>query len=293
MAIGYSLLNQILNFYRLDLFKDCKKVLDMGDQDINVDYDDLKYLLNTLNIKFNENDIKLAKNYPSRPRIASSRIWELLDFAQTDCIDIIELERAENYKNRKIIKHDLNYKFEISEKYDLVTDFGNNEHPFNTFEAYNTMHNLLNKNGLLWIVQEVYNGNGYYNFDQAFFESIAFANNYEVINSSYSLSVKHNEEYYIPCNKEILEIINFAKIKSIGISYILKKTTEDDFKIPYQSQGREKTKKLEGKEVYKLASKIYKANFLSHNYIPAEIKLSGKQLLSLIFKKILEKLGIK
>lgn len=53
MAIGYSLLNQLLNFYNIDLLNNFKKVLDMGDQDVNVDYDVLKYLLTTLNVKFN------------------------------------------------------------------------------------------------------------------------------------------------------------------------------------------------------------------------------------------------
>ena len=46
------------------------------------------------------------------------------------------------------LKIDLNYPIEDQtefEKYDLVTDLGNNEHPFNTVESYKTMHKLWNQ----------------------------------------------------------------------------------------------------------------------------------------------------
>ena len=39
--------------------------------------------------------------------------------------------------------------------------FGNNEHVFNVGEAYKTMFKLTKKNGLIWIRQSVYNGNGF------------------------------------------------------------------------------------------------------------------------------------
>ena len=37
----------------------------------------------------------------------------------------------------------------FADKYDLVTDFGNNEHAFNIAEAYKTTHKLCKKDGLI------------------------------------------------------------------------------------------------------------------------------------------------
>ena len=53
-----------------------------------------------------------------------------------------------NKKDEKTFIADLNYPVNEQlnlNQYDLVTDFGNNEHPFNVAESYRSMHSLTNK----------------------------------------------------------------------------------------------------------------------------------------------------
>lgn len=80
------------------------------------------------------------KNYPGFPRTSTKEFWKLLGFTNTVCLDI-------NGQHDSIYC-DLNFPFDDINhigKYDLVTDFGNNEHPFNVVEAYKTMHKLCKK----------------------------------------------------------------------------------------------------------------------------------------------------
>ena len=66
-------------------------------------------------------------------------------------------------KQGEIILQDLNFpiKNDLNSKYDIVTDFGNNEHPFNVVESFTNMHKLCKENGLLIIYQSLFKGNGY------------------------------------------------------------------------------------------------------------------------------------
>ena len=86
-------------------------------------------------------------------------------------------------KQGEIILQDLNFpiKNDLNSKYDIVTDFGNNEHPFNVVRSFTNMHKLCKENGLLIIYQSLFKGNGYFNFDFSFFESIAAVNNYSIL----------------------------------------------------------------------------------------------------------------
>ena len=91
-----------------------------------------------------------AKTFPTRPRLSSSFLWKILGFQKCDRLDLIKIERIENDPVDNFYKIDLNYPLENQakiEQYDLVTDFGNNEHPFNVIESYKSMHKLCKKNG--------------------------------------------------------------------------------------------------------------------------------------------------
>ena len=79
----------------------------------------------------------LNDNWPSHPRESTKSFWKMLGFSKTDCCDVNNMH--------ELIYIDLNNPLNdqnLKNQYDLVTDFGNNEHPFNTAEAYRTMHRL-------------------------------------------------------------------------------------------------------------------------------------------------------
>ena len=107
-------------------------------------------------------------------------------------------------------------------KFDLVTDFGNNEHVFNIGEAYKTMYELCKKEGFIWIFQSVYSGNGFLTLIE-FFEGYAAANNLSIVHSCYLVHINEYEQFIIPCNKELFNVLDLTKIKDVSISYIFRK----------------------------------------------------------------------
>ena len=108
---------------------------------------------------------------------------------------MVELNRPANQKVGKVYKQDLNFPLtdkDLIEKYDLVTDFGNNEHPFNFIEAFITMHKLCKEKGFLMIHQGLFKGNGFVNFDISFFENYAAVNNYSIKHSCLVFNFPNN-----------------------------------------------------------------------------------------------------
>ena len=182
----------------------------------------------------------------------------------------------------------LNLPFENKEywgKYDLVTDFGNNEHPFNVAEAYKTMHRLGKKGGYMWIDQAIFNGNGYFNFDLSFFEGLAAANNYGVIYSAFVVDTKDGHQYHIPSSRQILDLFDFGKLNYIGVNYLFKKNTVEDFKYPIQGMSSLNNPFLTYRVAY-VDDKFPPERY----YIPSRIELSGRYLIKELIRKIKRKI---
>ena len=219
MAISYTNFKLLLDLNNRGFFNNKKSVIDMGDQDLNVNYEKLKESFKCWNINFNEFDFENSKKYPSRPRVPSSAFWKALGFKIYDRLDIEKLPRDKKIGN--VIIQDLNKQLINKENlvYDLVTDFGNNEHPFNIAECLSTMHKLCKKNGLIIINQSFYNGNGYYNFDLSLFENVAAVNNYS-INFSKLFFNKGDTFVSSIISKKNMKLINFSEIDNVYMFYV-------------------------------------------------------------------------
>ena len=147
MALDSKIIDIALQLYKDDFFKNIDSVIDMGDQDLNISFNDLRKKFSRFNIEI-DTTFDRSKILSSRPRLPSSLFWKKIGINQTDRLDLEKLDRNTDEKSHKFIKIDLNYPIEDQtkfEKYDLVTDFGNNEHPFNIVESYKTMHKLCKK----------------------------------------------------------------------------------------------------------------------------------------------------
>jgi len=291
MAISIVVCKEALNYHMLGFFNDIHSVMDMGDQDLGVPYSLFKEFVSQSGLKLDEKVFERAKHFPERPRVSSSEFWRLLGIKTADRMDLTSIERINEDDQKAVIIKDLNETLDDKSmwgKYDLVTDFGNNEHPFNIVEAYRTMHRLTSKNGYMWISQEVFGGNGFYNLDRPFFENLAAANNYEIFNAAYIISISNGESFYIPCEEGLLSMINFGKVKSIGITYIFRKSNSNDFIVPYQGSVRDKPNGLQ--TYYKSSISVHDQSFLVRNYIPTTIdSLSGRALISELLKRLKNK----
>jgi hypothetical protein len=227
-------------------FKDTHSVIDMGDQDFKISIDYYNEKTKYFNIEKKKdliNVIKATKNYSKS--ISSSFFWKSIGIKKCDRLDILFKKRHSlESKNFKKINFDLNYEFNNNNyvnKYDLVTDFGNNEHPFNIAETFRTMHKLCKKNGILWTMQSVINGNGFYNFNTVFFEHLSAFNKYTTLYSFFVVKFKNSNDYIITFpNLNLINKINNNFLDSeISINYIFRKNSNEDFKIPYQTMSFE------------------------------------------------------
>ena len=286
MALPVPLIKFFSNLYEKNFFKDLESVLDMGDQDLSGNLTLLKSIFSKHKININEEDFRRSQYYPSRPRVSSSAFWKALGFKKTHRLDIEKLNRAEKNDEDNCYIADLNYPINKQlnlDQYDLVTDFGNNEHPFNVAESYKTMHSLTKKNGYLFICQSYINGNGFYNFDFPFFESLAMANNYEILSNFYVIYNYIDGDLVLPIDTDLFKIINIANAKDgIGIHYFFKKTNNDEFKFPYQGSGTS----IKRDTIYQ-PSYNYNSSPLARGYIPTDVNsLSGKLILKILLNKI-------
>ncbi len=287
MGLGLKVIHLAVELYKNDYFKDFESVIDMGDQDLHVSFDDLSNELGFLDKSVVEKYFKGAKKFPERPRVSSSVLWHTLGFKKCSRLDIEKIERGSDDVCDEFLKVDLNFPIEKQtnfKKFDLVTDLGNNEHPFNVVESYISMHKLCKRSGLMLIHQNIFGGNGFYNFDLSFFESMAAVNNYSILYSCYTID-KNNKYFSIPLSEELFDLINLNKIRDIGVFYLFKKNDDNDFIMPYQGIG----KKINKNEIY--SNRISRQNVMpSRTYLPMYLeKIGVKKLFSLIKKKFLNK----
>ncbi len=227
MKIG--LINLAITLYKNGILSNVESLMDMGTKELRVSYKDLKFSLDQANIKITNKKFNILKKFPKGKRISTKHLWSLLNIKKYNCIDI--------NNSKGSIYHDLNYplnKKSLLSKFDLVNDFGNNEHVFNIGEAYKSMYMMCKKNGLIWINQSVYGGNGFFHFDQSFFEGYAAANSLSILHMAYVINIGAYKQFLIPCDKDLLSQFDKNKISNIDISCVFRKKTNNKFKYFYQ-----------------------------------------------------------
>ena len=266
MGLGIAAVQNTLELHNLGHLKNSKNVFEIGSQELQLKKEDLKQLFDNAGLKSNlVDEYPNINNWPERPRCSAKYIYESLGIKEYQCMDINSDYGA--------IVHDLNKPFEDKSKFnkfDIVTDHGSCEHVFNIAECYRTMHNLAKPGGYIIIAQAVWKGNGYFKFDESFFEGIAAANNYKIIFNSYVLSNKDktingsDHQFHIPRNRELFNVLDFSKLEDLNIYGVLQKTKEDKFKIPYQNKLMRKVYNISGG-----FNRAYLKESMGYTYIPA------------------------
>ena len=266
MALGIAAAQNTLELYDLGYLKNSKSIIEIGSQEIQMHKEDLKQLFDNAGLKSDLVDkYPNMNNWPERPYCPSKYFYESLGIKEYQSIDI-------NGDHGALV-HDLNKPFEDKSKFnkfDIVTDHGSCEHAFNIAECYRTMHNLAKPGGYIIVAQAVWKGNGYFKFDESFFEGIAAANYYKIIFNSYVLSTGDktingsDHQFHLPRNRELFNVLDFSKLEDLNIYGVLQKTKEDKFKIPYQNKLM--------REVYNISggfNRAYLKESMGYTYIPA------------------------
>tara|TARA_Y100000389_G_C17356210_1_gene461207 strand:- start:78 stop:929 length:852 start_codon:yes stop_codon:yes gene_type:complete len=261
MKIG--LINIALELFNNKKFKSLNNMLDMGSKELRVSYNQLKFAFDQTQIKFNKKKFEKLKIFPKGKRISTKNFWQEVGVKNYKCSDI--------NKSHDSVYIDLNKPLtnkKLLQKFDLVTDFGNNEHVFNIGEAYRTMYNLTKKNGLIWIFQSVYGGNGFFNFDASFFEGYAAANNLSIVHACYLVYPSEYEQIVVPCNKDLFNVLDLTKVKGVDISYVFRKKSDKEFSYNYQYGLNNNQSK-------------YLISFLNSEYPPEKLYIPTKSITKL------------
>ena len=227
MGVGVSVLRLACEFYARGYFADSQAVMDMGAQTLHGEVKDILAVVDSYGLKLDS----LALSADRR----ASVLWKSFGFKKADRIDILnELDAIFVDLNEPLTRK------ELASKYDLVTDFGNNEHPFNVAEAYRTMHRMCKPSGKLWVVQSLIGGNGFYNFDPSFFESLAAVNGYKILHCCLVVSTPSGDQLMLPMSMELLDMLQLRASSEISLSYVFERDPlqDKDFVFPLQSTYR-------------------------------------------------------
>ena len=233
MGLGPAAVQLTLELCQRGLFRNIKSVVDIGSQEIHVELDHFENLVKAAGISnYRRANFPGIENYPAQPRSPARPLYQMLGAENYACVDL----------NREFgaIAHDLNTPFSDPAhlgKYDLVTDHGSCEHAFNIAEAYRTLHRLCKVDGLILAIQQVYGGNGYYNFDRSFFEGIAAANGYKILFASYVVTPPNaKQQFHVPIASAMLDVVDWGKVCYLGMAYVLQKQKDGEFQFPYQDE---------------------------------------------------------
>ena len=235
MGLGPASVRLNLELYQRGILKNVKSVVETGSQELHMRKDDFEQLIKSYGVPNYDGRKFEPWKFPERPRCSAKPFYQLLGAEKYTCIDLTGEHGA--------IQLDLNRPLEDKSywgQYDLVTDHGCNEHAFNVTESYRTMHRLCKVGGILEICKAAWNGNGYFLFDKGFFESMAAANNYKILFSSYSVTLNDNQnpffrsQYHVPLAHNLLYALDNSKLQDIGICYVMQKQSSEDFKYAYE-----------------------------------------------------------
>ena len=233
MGLGPAAVQLTLELCQRGLFRNIKSVVNIGSQEIHVELDHFENLVKAAGVSnYRRANFPGIENYPAQPRSPARPLYQMLGAENYACVDL----------NREFgaIAHDLNTPFADPAhlgKYDLVTDHGSCEHAFNIAEAYRTLHRLCKVDGLILAIQQVYGGNGYYNFDRSFFEGIAAANGYKILFASYVVTPPNaKQQFHVPIASAMLDVVDWGKVCYLGMAYVLQKQKDGEFQFPYQDE---------------------------------------------------------
>jgi SAM-dependent methyltransferase len=283
MGLGIAAVQNTLELSKLGLLEGINKIVEMGSQELHLTALDLEEMIKMAGLNnFQKNKFPDIDNWPNSPRCSAKSFYQFLGIKEYVSIDM--------NKEHGSISLDFNLPLEdtsLYSQFDLVTDHGACEHAFNIAETYRTMHRLCKPKGLIVIAQSLWGGNGYFLYDESFFDGIAAANNYKIIFNSYVIATESktpngsDNQFHIPLNRDLLKTIDLSKT-SIGVYVVLQKQDKSDFKFPYQGQY------LAKKQGHFGFNRIYHQNPLSSSFLPeAKITaLSGRDLLKELFRRI-------
>lgn len=266
MGVAPHILHSLLGLWKGGHFKKGGKVIEFGSQEMHLPFDAFETAVQGYGVPgYNPDDFQ-PWEWETRGRcVYASAFYKLLGFSEYACLDL--------NKENNAIPHDMNFPLEdrsLWNKYDLVTDFGCAEHVFNVGEAFRTMHRLCAPGGIILSDQLMFMSNGYYLFEPGFYEDLCCANSYEIVFCALTVQThceakdQGKNSWLLPLSYELIQTLDWTKVFSVGVLYAMRKTSDQDFLLPYQGKYISTKYKNLGYECAALTNYTYP----SRTYVP-------------------------
>lgn len=240
MGLGLGGVRLNLELYVRGLYKEYEAILDLGAQDLLLKKAELLQAFAAAGISAPTRDFARLDEMPAK-RMGAEAFYRALGFKRYVCMDIggglsgiephLRPVLAKGGMRWNALKQDLNHPLaypELAGCFDVVTDYGNNEHVFDLTQAYRTQHILCKTGGMIIVQQQVFDGNGYYCFNPSYYETMAAANEYEVLFAAYEFN-----QNFVPIESDIGQLLH--RKAPLGVAYVMRKTSDRTFRIPGQA----------------------------------------------------------
>lgn len=185
MGCGMAFLTYLKN--RKILPKERCRILDLGTSCLvgatrETCLDILEYFLGPAAHKVDQDKLnKVIAGSVIQAGIRTTYLYELLEL-----IPQIEYLAFDLAPNERTIGFDLNGQFlerHMRGAWDVLLNFGTTEHVVNQFHSFKTIHDLLKPGGIAFnqVPSIGYSDHGYFTYEPKFFQHLAEANGYEII----------------------------------------------------------------------------------------------------------------
>jgi len=220
MAITLCGLQLIGSLYQRGVLSHCRSVMEIGSQDLHPKQDDIAEFLMHLVGALRNPDMVITPDV----------MYRALGFGAYKCIDADGRHNALMFD----LNNDIRQEYRYTQEFDLVTNHGTTEHVFDQCRAFQNIHNLSAKNGIMlhevpfqrWI------NHGLYNYQPSFFHDLANANQYEVVGMYLGMpAVGDITPYSDPLAKAL-----FKADLDMELLVVLRKTREGPFHNPYNGK---------------------------------------------------------
>ncbi|MBP5855642.1 hypothetical protein KAJ83_01370 [Marivibrio halodurans] len=116
-------------------------------------------------------------------------------------------------------------------RFDLVMNLGTTEHVINQLNAFQVVHDLCAKRGVMYhdLPSDGYFSHGFFRYDELFFRNLAGSNEYSLIRQLFSVG----RAVSLPAGFEGSDTVSDAA-HDIGIETVLRKQYDHPFQIPME-----------------------------------------------------------
>ena len=225
------------------------EAIDLGSQTSSINSTFISSLIHQ-NSKLKDLQKKNLENLKNKDDFGTKDYFQSIGFRDYKSIDINGAYESYKFDLNKNISKTYNF----NQKYDLVINNGTGEHVFNQYALFLNFHNLTKIQGIMlnilpfidWI------NHGFYNFNPIFFADLAASNNYKI--EKISLANRNGAELKLDTvdysimfeqikphtnDSKFNKMIEIAKTKigkNILLVVVLKKLSDNKFKIPLQGK---------------------------------------------------------